>query len=172
MRFSERLQMINGRVNGILADAKVRTLPVKIEEIARSFGLKVIPYPFDDNISGTLVIEQNVIGFNQFESRVRRRFTVAHELGHFILHKDKRPIFLDKLFRLNSSSTSTDQNYELELEANLFAAAILMPETILRKEVKNIELDFGNEEGIKYLARIFDVSSTAMYYRLKNLDLF
>ena len=170
MRFQDRLAAINTTVNGILLDADIKVLPVKIEEIAKSFGLKVIPYPFDDDISGTLIIEQNVIGFNQTESRVRRRFTIAHELGHYVLHKDKKPIFLDKLFRLNYASQ--EQNQELEMEANAFAASILMPEALMRKEVKNIDFDFANEEATKYLARVFDVSSMAMYYRLKNLDLF
>ena len=119
MRFQDRLAAINTTVNGILLDADIKVLPVKIEEIAKSFGLKVIPYPFDDDISGTLIIEQNVIGFNQTESRVRRRFTIAHELGHYVLHKDKKPIFLDKLFRLNYASQ--EQNQELEMEANAFA---------------------------------------------------
>ena len=173
MRFPERVAAINSKVDNILTDAEVKTLPVKIEEIAKSLGLKVIPYAFDDDISGTLIIDQNVIGFNQTESRVRRRFTIAHEVGHYILHKDKKPIFLDKLFRLNSSSSSSsEQNQELEMEANIFAASILMPESLMRKEVENIDFDFASEEAIKYLARVFDVSSTAMYYRLKILDLF
>lgn len=170
MRFSERLKVIDLEVDSILKNAGVITLPVKIEDIAKQLGLKVIPYPFDDNISGTLIIEKKTIGFNQTESRVRRRFTIAHEIGHYVLHKERKSVFLDKLFRLNNPGG--EQSQELEMEANVFAASILMPENIITKEVKKIELDFGSEEGIKYLARIFDVSSTAMYYRLKNLDLF
>ena len=170
MRFSEKIKSINVKVDNLLKDAGVRTLPVKIEDIAKAQGLKVVPYPFGEDISGTLIIAESVIGFNQTESRVRRRFTIAHELGHYILHRELKTIFLDKLFRLNNNST--EQNQELEMEANIFAASILMPESLIRKEVANIDLDFGSEEGIKYLARIFDVSSTAMFYRLKNLDLF
>ncbi|MCB9065470.1 MAG: ImmA/IrrE family metallo-endopeptidase [Chitinophagales bacterium] len=169
MSFIGRVREINIQVSSILQEFVISSLPVKIEDIAKGLGLKVIPYAFEEDISGTLIIEKKVIGFNQTESRVRRRFTIAHELGHYILHQNKKAIFLDKLFRLNN--TSDEQNPELEMEANIFAASILMPEKMLKSEVENIEFDLGNDEAIKYLARIFDVSSMAMYYRLLNLNL-
>ncbi|MBN9483105.1 MAG: hypothetical protein BGO70_01210 [Bacteroidetes bacterium 43-93] len=178
---------INDCVTGILQSLKINSLPVRIEDIAKSMGLQVISYPFTEDISGTLIVQNNIgiIGFNQFESKVRRRFTIAHELGHFMLHRDYSDIFLDKqynahvkndenvkqYFRVNNpNETITSQ--ALEQQANAFAAAILMPEELLRNQVAIIDFDFGSEEAIKYLARIFDVSTQAMSYRLANLGIF
>jgi len=166
MMFSES----HKEAQALLDKFEVYTIPIKIEEIAKKEGLKVIPYPFNEGISGTLLINENVIGFNQTESRVRRRFTIAHELGHFMLHRNQnKTVFLDKLFRFNVPNDN--QNEQFEMEANAFAAAILMPEKILRKEIKGIEIDLGDELAIKYLAKKFDVSTTAMYFRLLNLKL-
>lgn len=163
------IENANKAANDLLKKLEIKTLPIKIEEVAKILGLKVVGWAFDDDISGTLIIKESVIGFNQTESRVRRRFTIAHELGHYILHKTEKSIFLDKLFRFNYPNP--DQNTKFEMEANAFAAAILMPEGLIRKETKNLEFDLGDELSIKYLAKKFDVSTTAMYYRLLNLQL-
>lgn len=160
---------INKQAQSLLDKHAIKVLPIKIEDIAKKEGLKVVPYPFGEGISGTLLINENVIGYNQTESRVRKRFTIAHELGHFVLHRDKKPVFLDKLYRFNVPND--DQNEQYEMEANAFAAAILMPEDLIRKEVESIEIDLGDEQAIKFLARTFDVSTTAMYFRLLNLKL-
>jgi len=170
-------ETINLKAQEVLRNYGNIVLPVKIEDIARSLSLKVIPYPFHEDISGTLIIEGNtgIIGYNQFESRVRRRFTIAHELGHFILHKDRSAVFLDKQFRVHFRSQNSKQSedvQEMEQEANAFAAAILMPESLIKKQLKDIDFDLGSEEATKYLARIFDVSSQAMSYRLAKLGLF
>jgi len=169
MNFSD----INSWVKAILDKLGDLTLPIKVEDIAKSEGLKVVPYPLEDSVSGLLVIEngQGIIGYNQNESRVRRRFTIAHELGHFILHRDKANLFVDKQFKVyrsqNSSTDATKQAYEKE--ANAFAASLLMPEQLIIKEVEKTKIDMANEEGLKQLAKIFDVSSIAMSYRISNL---
>lgn len=172
-------EIISSKVNSILSKIKELNLPIKIDEIARLQGLKVMPYPLDGTISGVLVIEENgngIIGFNQNESRVRRRFTIAHELGHYELHKEHSHLFVDREFKQSrlyrSQKSSSDvATKDYETEANSFAAAILMPEDLIRKELENIKIDLGSEQGLKELAKKFDVSSTAMYFRLTNLDL-
>jgi len=169
---------INKEVNAILNSMKEISLPIKIEDIARSLGLKIMPYPLDNDVSGLLVIEngQGVIGYNQTESRVRRRFTVAHELGHYVLHRKHSDLFVDKEFKqatlYRSVSSSSDKSkVEYEREANAFAAFILMPEALIRKELEKTKIDLGSEDGLKEIAKAFDVSSTAMYFRLTNLEL-
>lgn len=161
------------------ADQVIKTmgeirLPIMVEDMARSYGLKVTAYPLEDNVSGVLIIEDGsgIIGFNQTESRVRRRFTIAHEFGHYILHKDKSNLFVDKMFRASKDHVAyKGSKFRYEQEANEFAAALLMPEPVVREKVATMELDLGDEEGLKQLAKIFDVSSTAMYFRLFNLHL-
>ena len=169
------LKLINSTANAILNKMNDITLPIKIEDIAKSEGLKVMPYPLEDDVSGLLVIEngQGVIGYNENESRVSRRFTVAHELGHYMLHQDQASLFIDKQFKAYRSQTSPKEasKLELEKEANAFAAAILMPENLLKKELEKTNIDLGSEDGLKELSKTFDVSSTAMYFRLTNLQL-
>lgn len=177
MSTATSIKNINNIVKSIFNEIKLDSLPVKIEDIAKSRGLRVLPYAFDEEISGVLVIEDNIgtIGYNQSESRVRRRFTVAHELGHYELHKDKANLFMDSGFKaLFRSTTSgvTEEKQRMEQEANAFAASILMPEHLLRKELEKIEFDLSDDDDIKSLAKIFDVSFTAMYYRIRNLGLF
>src|ERR1044072_4216079 len=63
-------------------------LPINIDKIIKSQGLKLVPYD-EDGVSGILMIEQNntTIAYAQHESPKRQRFTKAHELGHFMLHR-------------------------------------------------------------------------------------
>lgn len=176
MRTATSIRNINSQVKAIFNEIKTDSLPVKIEDIAKQRGLRVMPYAFDEDISGVLVIEDNVgtIGYNQSESRVRRRFTIAHELAHYELHRDKAKLFMDKGFKAifrSKNSGLTEEAQIMEQEANAFAASILMPDHLLIKELEKIEFDLSSEDDIKNLAKIFDVSSTAMYYRIRNSSL-
>jgi Zn-dependent peptidase ImmA (M78 family) len=165
---------INKKALATLAKLSQISLPIRIEEVAQLLGLKVLPYPLENEVSGILIIEDSIgtIGYNQNESRVRRRFTIAHELGHYLLHSEESNLFVDKNFKVmfrTTSSPEEEHKIRLEREANTFAAAILMPDDLVNKEVENMEFDLGSEESIKELAKRFDVSTTAMYYRMMNL---
>ncbi|MEJ7736322.1 MAG: ImmA/IrrE family metallo-endopeptidase [Chitinophagaceae bacterium] len=152
-----------------------QTLPIPVDNVVADCGLKMISYDLGDNISGVLIIEngQATIGFNKNESRVRNRFSVAHELGHYILHKDGSDLFVDKQFRVMYRGTNTDGvNYTHEREANEFAACLLMPDNLVREEIASLELDYTDEDIIKILAKKFDVSTVAMSIRLSNLGFF
>src|SRR5688572_7924209 len=94
------IKLINSKVNIILKALPEIFLPVKIEEIAKSRGLSVVPYPLGADVSGILSIKNGIgtIGYNQEEPKVRRRFTIAHEFGHYELHKDQSELFIDKQF--------------------------------------------------------------------------
>ena len=67
-------------------------------------------YPLGDDVSGLLSIENGVgtIGYNQTEPKVRKRFTIAHELGHFELHRDKSDLFVDKQFIYRSQNSGNN----------------------------------------------------------------
>lgn len=166
---------IDIKANQVLNKYGNLTLPIKVEEIAKMEGLKVTPFPLEDDVSGLLVIEkgQGVIGYNQNESRVRRRFTIAHELAHYFLHSEHHKFFVDKVFRAyrNAAAVLNPEIQVLEQEANAFAAAILMPESIIKKEIEKTQIDLGSEDEVRELAKLFDVSTTAMHYRLANLKL-
>lgn len=170
-------KFIESRASEILSELRIRTAPINVEKIARKLGLGVLPYNLGSNVSGVLYIQngKGTIGFNPSESAVRTRFTIAHEIGHFVLHKLNNDMFVDhKQFRLmfRDSKSSTGQD-KMEQEANAFAAALLMPKELLISEIQKIEFDFGQEEddAISALANRFKVSLTAMTYRIDNLNL-
>ena len=142
---------------------------IDILTIATNLGVDVQSAKLETNISGLFVIKADkpYIRYNELEGATRSRFTIAHELGHFILHKDT-PLFVDKnekvLFRNAVSATGEVMK---EREANAFAAALLMPKLFIEHEIQN----FINERDIiTHLADIFSVSTQAMSFRLSNLD--
>jgi Zn-dependent peptidase ImmA (M78 family) len=137
----------------------------------KALKIDLVYYTFDEDISGVLVLNgsHSTIGVNQGHSEVRKRFTIAHELGHYVLHKDQGSMFMDKvLFRKNSEEYSV-RDGKLEKEANYFAANILMPENIVKDYIEKNDIDFYEDLDIQKMAKAFGVSSSAMTYRLINL---
>jgi Zn-dependent peptidase ImmA (M78 family) len=139
--------------------------------------LQLLEYNLGEETSGVLVVEngKGSIGYNPKDSYVRRRFTVAHELGHYVLHSNSNHLFVDNFFliKFRANNIYTKDEYWQEQEANAFAAALLMPEEFVNKELidKNISnIDEG--DFIEKLARKFEVSIPAMSFRLANLNTF
>jgi Zn-dependent peptidase ImmA (M78 family) len=149
---------------------------VPVESIARELGAKLSYEPFDGNVSGMLYRngEQVVIGVNTLHPEVRQRFTVAHELGHWRLHPGKR-VFLDHLVRLDfRNDLSAEATDRQEIEANGFAAALLMPRAMVVREVARHGTNgssLGVDQLMDELAATFHVSRQAMEYRLVNLGI-
>lgn len=154
------------------------TLPIDPEQIARRMGIGVVPYPMENDVSGMLVINASgaTIGYNNAEPKKRIRFTIAHEIGHFVLHNNNTSkVFVDNQLKVHFRSNESQQDSEkaqMEFEANTFAAALLMPEAQLLEYIKQLDLDLGDDEGLNALANKFMVSTSAMYYRLVNLRKF
>lgn len=156
----------------------INETPVPVDRIAAHAGCTVKPFDDDkDGVSGVFMVTNSVptIGYNSNQSPVRQRFTIAHELGHFILHNSNDPqeVFVDHntypLFRDENSSTGASI---IEQQANAFAAALLMPERLVTQEIKNLHLDLTDESAeLTELARKFNVSLMAMSIRLVNLHL-
>lgn len=155
------------------AESLVRRLgnsfPVWPRQIAVKLGVRVLEAPpTASGLSGAFLITngQPVILYNSADGEVRQRFTIAHELGHFILHS--RPGDTKILFRDDRSSKGTNI---AEIQANAFAAALLMPEHVVRDKVKEHITGIHSDEIDGY-ARHFKVSSQAMGYRLADLGLY
>ncbi len=164
-------------INSILEEFKVKDLPVPIEKIILNRGLEIKAYDLGENVSVVLVINngKGTIGYNPRESKVRKRFTLAHELGHYEVHREDidNGIFIDKGFKVEFRNQASSTGEVLkEQEANAFAAALLMPEKLLRKEIKNHDFDMSEDTSVKELAKLFNVSMIAMTYRIDNLNLF
>ena len=150
-------------------------LPIDPVEIANAAGINVYKNKFKlcgkDIVAGALVKEKN--GFNiyvnEFDCNEMQRFTIAHELGHFYLHlnKYKEDEYID--LHYDTEFLSDDI---LEIEANEFAASILMPmEAVVDYYNKIFSLGVSKSCIIHWLSGIFKVSVEAMHYRLKKLNL-
>jgi len=144
--------------------------------VAEFLGVSVVLEKFSDDISGVLVRKQggaSTIAINKTDSKNRQRFTIAHECGHYVL-KHKGELFVDN-FVLNKRDTRSGNAIDVkEIEANSFAAALLMPqETVLECAVKLTESGSVKTQSdlISKMASKFKVSTPAMGYRLINLGI-
>src|SRR5574341_1209231 len=130
-----------------LRQLKTRKAPVDVWRVARQLGVRVERADLGEDCSGVLVRKGGaaVIGVNYSHHPNRQRFTIAHELGHFVLHKGDK--YIDKgmttlQFRNAESSTGTQTE---EREANQFAAALLMPQEWVRREFEKQPFDLGDD---------------------------
>lgn len=154
------------QAEGILDAYWNRKIPVDVDYIADCLGVRVEKSEGIDgdwNISGKFsldsVTSQPVCTINSCDTEQRQRFTLAHELAHYYLGHG------DQIDRTENLYRNSDKYLpHLEREANQFAAEILMPRLAV-----NYMISHEKVFDIPELARAFDVSEIAMYYRLKNL---
>lgn len=167
-----RRRKIETLVHELLAGHGVTDAPVPVERIAKAHGARIFYKSLDDDVSGFIYREQNqtVIGVNTHHALVRQNFTIAHELGHLLLHNLDQ-LHVDHMFRVRlRSGVSSQGTDEAEREANLFAATLLMPEQFLNAHLDEHEyLDLLDGELLRTLARKYGVSTEALVNRLKNL---
>lgn len=169
---------IQRRANMLLHKAGIRTAPIDLDAIIRLVGAEVRLEKADQEVSGGLyrLPQSTIIGVNAEHPPVRRRFTIAHELGHLVLHD--LPVFVDRTFPANGpfagtplfkrshvSSTATDP---IEIEANRFAACLLMPRSFLEKDLAEVAFPVRADD-VDRLATLYEVSAQAMTFRLTNL---
>lgn len=131
--------------------------PVKLSVLASKFNIKIYEYKLPIMASGQIVKDAHnvyAITVQKGQSTVRQRFTAAHELAHFLLHKNKigDGITDNAMYRSGLSSI-------LETEANKLAADILMPMSEVNKKLRN-------NFTIEQLSDYFEVSYQAMRVRL------
>lgn len=134
--------------------------PVKVGAIAADFGVKVVISDLPLAVSGMLVLNQEdrktwTIRVNRHEHRNRQRFTIAHEIAHYVLHRDVigNELVDDTFYRSGLSE-------KREYEANALAAEILMPWSLIT------QLMTGGERDVEKLAESLQVSPAAMNIRL------
>lgn len=138
--------------------------PVDPVQIAKKLEIEVFDMDLSSNVSGALIKEQGrdpVIILSESDNKNRRRFSCAHELGHYahrMLNDGDHYEYID----LRSELSSQGSNAE-EVFANQFAANLLMPESEVRKALKEVPAFL--------LAQHFGVSDDAMNFRLRGLGL-
>lgn len=164
------MKLIEKKVEELLREHNIQSVPVRLEEITKKNNIIIRKAPSNE-FSGLLFKRENgqsYIAISSNESPVRQRFTLAHELGHFFLHPQKNT-FVE--FRDNIEFKETKRGVSRspkEIQANQFAAALLMPKKFLEQDLATFKQGIL-PENIKSLAQKYDVSSEAMNYRLINL---
>lgn len=144
---------------------------IDVKSIAEHLGLS-FDYSLLDK-SGEL--DKDVIKVNSFDPEVRQRFTIAHEIGHFILHEPEQAVSRDDIENYSSVMERIQ-----EREANQFAAELLMPKKLLIKVIN----DYMSEKKLEShldpiqfeimldnISRKLDVSKSSLEFRLKNLKI-
>ena len=144
--------------------------PIPIRDIVDRHGVTVLEHNLNDNDSGLLVIKNRhpIIVVNRQHHPHRQRFTLAHELGHLLLHFDRSE---DMFHRDQRSSQGI---HRFEIQANDFAAQLLMPKYALLKHFSGQTFDAFDPKysrKVTNLAKTFEVSQQAMSLRLQQLGL-
>lgn len=147
-------------VRATIRRANLNAIPLDVFKLAELMGLRLSFQKMDDDMSGFLEKQgqQWVVGINSNHNIVRQRFTAAHEIAHFVLHRGDQQRFDDVTF----ARRSNDRN-RMEREADEFSASLLMPgdsvHSLIASGINNL-----NE-----LANRFHVSPLALKFRLVNL---
>lgn len=139
-----------------------------IDSVARELGVRIFEVKFTEpDISGAIRKdgEDWEIYVNKDHHINRKRFTAAHELGHYISYQvgsfskdylDQNGILTDTMYRKNGESN------EKEVEANIIAAEILMPQPIIESFIKD-------NYSVDEIAKRLGVSMEAVSYRIRNI---
>lgn len=176
-----RRHHIRAKVETLLAELNITKPQVPVQDIAKRHGIDVRIQPIDDDsVSGFLARlpgRHAVIGVNATHSEKRRRFTIAHELGHFFLHGEQgqQEVHIDRTrqfaVKLRSAASSRGDDAE-EIEANQFAAELLMPTRFIERDFARHSFDLSDDdETVSAMADQYGVSTQAMSYRLAYLGL-
>jgi Zn-dependent peptidase ImmA (M78 family) len=167
---------VEEKAEELLAQTGIDSVPVDLERIAGHLGIKIRLKVFEGDLSGVLMRPKAgdpVIAINRSHNKKRQRFSLAHEIAHFQLgHAGE--LFVDQMVLNRRDVRSSYAIDPQEIEANAFAAALLMPrQFVFDAMVAMFEDGYVQEqtEIIGKLARAFEVSTQAMGYRLINLGL-
>lgn len=149
--------------------------PVDVERLALGLGLHVMKADLGADVSGLLVTNQSstTICVQQTDHKKRQRFTIAHEIGHHVLNHQFEAgahVHVDRGNYISKRGLRASAGIDAkEIEANQFAACLLMPATLLRKDIAA----FGGgpllDHQVSTLAEKYQVSEQAMTIRLDSL---
>ena len=157
-----------GLVTLILKAEKNLPIPVPIDELCRQLDITEIASLETEGFEGGLITDASrssgIILVKQNSHPMRRRFTIAHELGHFLIptHMPDTPgrFLCSRADMLQLTAKENDRRGRMEVEANRFASLILIPPPALRAELSTRRSP--DLQHVPQLARVFQVSKEAM----------
>jgi Zn-dependent peptidase ImmA (M78 family) len=161
-----------GKATRLLEELEIEAVPVPVDQVARHLGADVVYRAFEGDVSGMVYRsrQEKVIGVNSSHAPNRQRFTMAHEIGHLVLHRGQE-VYVDNFeSRVNWRDGASDR---VEAEANAFAAELLMPRSIVNREVSRAMQDeaISPKQLVAAMAKSFRVSQQSMQFRLENLGI-
>ena len=163
---------ITEKVDELLNLLNIRRPPVPVDKLTKKLKLLLYSLPGDHEISGAIIRKTGqrvIIAVNPAHHINRQRFTIAHELGHYFLHEGLEE-HVDENFRVawRNADSSKAINW-IEIEANRFAAELLMPTRFLELDLNSLEnID---KRTVALLATKYIVSPEAMKIRLSQLGI-
>jgi Zn-dependent peptidase ImmA (M78 family) len=164
-------QDIEQRAKEVLRSHGLNTIPVDPVVLAHRLGIEVFNAKFsDENIVGMIARQgpKVTVLVNQSDPPYRKRFTIAHEIGHHFLHLTDDGELVDgeaNMFRQpREDQKAITPEARREIQANMFAASLLMPEDAVRQE-------WVATKSIAEMARRFNVSESSMGFRVDSLGL-
>ena len=163
---------IERRATDILKDHNLLQIPVDPLRVAKALNIRVMNAKFsEEDKSGAITKRSGIVSIylDNDDTPARKRFTIAHEIGHSVLHMEAADDYeiVDTEDNFRSLTIAVDgwsKEKRMEWEANTFAAALLMNEKLLREE-------WEVEKDLSLLAWKFQVSESAMAVRLSSLNL-
>ena len=163
---------IRAQARALLAGHQIATPPVPVERIAKAMNVAVRYAPLEEELSGMAFIKDDmkVIAVNALHHPNRQRFTIAHELAHHVLHVEllRNGVHVDKVV-LKRDALAAAGSDDVEIEANVFASELLMPEQLIGSILEQ-SVDLNDETRLLALARRFKVSVAALQFRLAAFE--
>ncbi|MCX6296176.1 MAG: ImmA/IrrE family metallo-endopeptidase [Bacteroidetes bacterium] len=158
--FGPRKKVAKDLAKKLISNAKIPNAPVSLQSVIdylkTLYTLDVKKFSIGKKVSGLLVVckeidsESATIGFNANHPWCRRRFTIAHEIGHLLLG--------------HCCNKNAEDGSVNETEANLFASELLIPTSFLKK-------DFSKIKNVQELAKLYRVSEQALSIKLMETRL-
>jgi len=165
---SRELKRVDAQHRQVL-DRHLSNSPPKLGQLAKDLGIQIKVSSLGTGISGQIKKENDsyVIRVNRHEARERQRFTIAHELAHFLLHRHVIDSSTDGI--KDNVLYRSGEPERIEYEANRLAADIVMPMVQVNKALTENFSGIITERTIESLAARFQVSKAAMEIRLSTM---
>lgn len=158
-----RKKEIIDKANELISKYDIKEPFIDVFNIAKREGIKLrfvkMPERLKD-VAGFLDINEKIIFINKDDPANKQTFTVAHELGHYILEHEAET--LGVLLRYPLMNNEND----IEIEADCFATNLLVPKEMFNKKIKRYQLD---DDDVIVLSNLFGVSKEVIEYRVKNI---
>ena len=165
------------RAEALVESLGITEPAVDVVAVAKKLGIEVVVTDLDEDISGVLITGQSgsCIAVRKGDVDARRRFSIAHEIGHYYLRHQFQAgehVHVDRGHLISHRSSRSSSGTDLrEIEANQFSACLLMPSKLLRGRIKELDTDQLFDSHISLLSKEFQVSEQAMAIRLSALRL-